>query len=382
MATQFAMDVQQEQTGKEITGQRQAAAPPTFQAQVISSAAELSSLAAELEKLDVFATCPMQSYRWTQACSQSFTEDTPCILLLRCEGEVVAYAALAQPAGEKRLLSLGHQLFEPTVFAYADQSAGAALSSAILELSRPIFLRDVYVSFSIGEAVKTACLGKRICIERPMPAHPWLELDQSWLEPEQQLNSGRRSDLRRARKQAVKQGAISYLIERLTPANVDAHMEEVFEVESRNWKGRAGSAMSKTPAIQQFYRTYARMAAEQGIARVLMMRIGETTVAVQFGVEFNHRFWLLKMGYDETFSRCSPGILLMVESLRYATECGLKIYEMMGVQESWNQIWTESAHEAFSLRIYAPGVRGLMAAGSEMVRIGLRKAAQKQRREK
>jgi CelD/BcsL family acetyltransferase involved in cellulose biosynthesis len=345
-----------------------------YQAEVISSISELSGFADEFAKLDSLAACPMQSYGWIEACSQSFTEDQQCIVVLRYAGEVVGCAAFVRSIAEGRLLPLGHELFEPTIFAYADENACEELLIAVLELNQSIFLRDVYVGLPMAEAVKAGCEGKRICIERPMPAHPWLRLDQTWLDPEQHLNSGRRSDLRRARRQAEKQGALSFLVERPTAETIAPLMDEVFEVESRNWKGRTGSAMAYTPAIQQFYRTYARMAAEQGIARVLMMRVGDKTVAVQFGVEFNRRFWLLKMGYDETYSKCSPGMLLMVESLRHATECGLEIYEMMGIREAWNQVWTEEAHEAVSLRIYAPGMRGMLGAGSDVVRAGLRKA--------
>lgn len=350
--------------------------------EIISGANQLSAIAADLETLDLFATCPMQSYRWIQACAESFTDDSKRVVVLRRNGEVSAYAALSQSAEEKRLYPLGHELFEPTVFAYVDQSACQQLFTAILKLKQSVFLRDVNACLPMREAVKSACVRRRICIERPMPSHPWLKLDQSWLDPEQHLNSGRRSDLRRARRQAEKQGELSFEIEQLTPANVDERMAEVFEVESRNWKGRMGSAMADTPAIHQFYCTYARMVAEQGIARVLRLRVGEKTVAVQFGVEFNQRFWLLKMGYDESFSRCSPGMLLMVESLRYATECGLEIFEMMGVREPWNQVWTESAHEAVSLRIYAPGVRGMLGAGADVVRAGLRKAAERRAKKK
>ena len=375
MGTQGSAEFQK-QISRRI-GSLQTPGQSPYQSEILSTASELSSFAVEFANLDGFAACPMQSYRWIQACALSFTEDRHCIVVLRYAGEVVGCAAFSQPAAENRLLPLGHELFEPTIFSCADEAACEELLITVLELNQSIFLRDVYGALPMSDAVKAACVGKRICIERPMPAHPWLKLDQTWLDPEQHLNSGRRSDLRRARRQAEKQGVLSFLIERPNAENVDALMDEVFEVESRNWKGRTGSAMAYSPAIQRFYRTYARMAAEQGIARVLMMRVGDKTVAVQFGVEFNRRFWLLKMGYDETYSRCSPGMLLMVESLRHATECGLEIYEMMGVRESWNQVWTEHAHEAVSLRIYAPGMRGMLGASSDVVRAGLRRAIAK-----
>ncbi len=60
-----------------------------------------------------------------------------------------------------------------------------------------------------------------------------------------------------------------------------------------------------------------------------------------FGVVFQGRFWVLKIGYDEEYSRCSPGILLIHETIRYAFTNGLKSYEFLGSDENWLHMWTK-----------------------------------------
>ncbi len=47
--------------------------------------------------------------------------------------------------------------------------------------------------------------------------------------------------------------------------------------------------------------------------RIAFLRIAGRPVAMQIAVERAQRLWLLKIGYDEEYARCSPGQLLMLE---------------------------------------------------------------------
>ena len=67
------------------------------------------------------------------------------------------------------------------------------------------------------------------------------------------------------------------------------------------------------------------------------------------------------MGYDEAFSACSPGLLLMRDTIRYAAQAGLASYEFLGRAEAWTRVWTAEERQTVSLRIYPYGVRGLAA---------------------
>jgi CelD/BcsL family acetyltransferase involved in cellulose biosynthesis len=237
-----------------------------------------------------------------------------------------------------------------------------------------LFFRDVDPETPLMDALRRACHGKWICVVRPMAAHPWLPLNESWREPEKHLNAGRRSDLRRACRLAQAQGAVRFACEVPDASSLAPLLTRVFEVEAKNWKGRAGSAMLLTPAIQEFYRRYAAYACQKGALRILTLSIGGELAAVQLGVIFNNRFWLLKMGYDETYARCSPGLLLMVESLRWAAGAELEVFEMMGQQEPWNRVWTDRSHKSASIRIYAPGVAGVLSFAAEASVAAQRKA--------
>jgi CelD/BcsL family acetyltransferase involved in cellulose biosynthesis len=92
-----------------------------------------------------------------------------------------------------------------------------------------------------------------------------------------------------------------------------------------------------------------------------LLHIGDATAAMQIAVEHNSTLWLLKIGFDPSFATCSPGNLLLAESIRYSVRRNLKSLEFLGTVESWTKVWTEQERKCVSLRYYPFNVRG--AAG-------------------
>ncbi|MCC6521491.1 MAG: GNAT family N-acetyltransferase, partial [Polyangiaceae bacterium] len=110
-----------------------------------------------------------------------------------------------------------------------------------------------------------------------------------------------------------------------------------------------------------FYRRYALAAAREGKLRVAFLRIDERAAATQLAVEWDHGYWLLKIGYRDEFARCSPGSLLVAETIRYAAERGLSHYEFLGSVEAWTRTWTDAERACVSVRVYPYGWAGMAA---------------------
>jgi CelD/BcsL family acetyltransferase involved in cellulose biosynthesis len=320
---------------------------------------EWNDIAAEWESLP--AATPMQTSTWARAAARAFSKGQVKLVVARGSG-VVAVAPLFQPAGAEVMTVLGAELFEITDFSYRDAHAAELLAREVLKLNTPIFLRSVQAGSPLLQAFRKMCPRRRIMITRPAPGSPWIPLDESWKEPESHLNSGRRSDLRRARRRAESLGHVHIEFIRPKIEELSKLLEIAFGVESANWKGRIHSSLQTDAEVGNFYRYYAEEACRSGKLHLGYLWIGDQPAAMQLAVEHNNSFWLLKMGFDEKFRRCSPGTLLMVESIRYAAEHGWAQYAILGVCESWNQVWTQLTDNRISLRIYAAGLPGLLSA--------------------
>ncbi|MGQ0559845.1 MAG: GNAT family N-acetyltransferase, partial [Sphingosinicella sp.] len=211
-------------------------------------------------------------------------------------------------------------------------------------------------------ALRTAMRGRGLVSIRRARSGPTVRLDSGWQQPESRINSGRRSDGRRAARKAAALGEVSYEILSPCAHEFDALFDEAAAVELRSWKAEAATAISSDRAKELFFRCFFRRACEQGTFRLALLRIGGEIAAMQMGLETLGRFWLFKIGFDERFGHCSPGNLLMLHSIGWAAGRGLVSYELLGSTEAWiTTFWTREQHLYVKLRTYPFGLRGGVA---------------------
>jgi hypothetical protein len=311
----------------------------------------------------------MDHFTWARACAESFRRNGSLRIVVIGAPEPSAIAALTRDRDwTGRLHLLGEELFEPIQFVHANPASLAALAEALVGLGAPLHLKPVFEDSPLIAALEEAYRGRGIVVSAPCGRSPWIPLGESWSEPERHLKPGRRSDLRRAFRIAERMGPVSWAVEAPRPSELGPLLEEAFRVEAAGWKGREGSALAADALRGDFYRRYAAAASERGILRIAFLRIGGRAAAMQLAVECGGGFWLLKIGYDEAFSRCSPGMLLTRETIRHAALRGLETYEFLGQMEAWTRVWTDRARPWFAVRSYPFRVRALWAFATDASR--------------
>ena len=324
------------------------------------------------------ATLPTQHPDFGQSAAEAFLDSVPLIL---CEavgaGGSDALALLVRdhgPLARWRLLG-DREVHEPGAPLIRDAQSAKALAGELCSLARPVELARVPADSPIIAALAEVAPRHGTLIVREADPCPVLALGEGWKDPEARFSSRRRSDFRRARRKAETLGEVGFAMHRPTPAEFDALFDEAIAVEARSWKRAAGSAILCDPAKERFFRSYLRACAERGETRIAAMRIDGTMVATQLAIAWRGRYWLYKIGFDEAFSKCSPGTLLMLHALGEAAGEGLSGFEMMGEADSWiSDFWTRETHRCVRLRFYPrsfPGFAGLAGDGFGWVRAKL-----------
>ena len=328
------------------------------------SRSRLSELAECWDRLAVGSGSPMQHYAWVSACAETVcTPSDLQIIRVGVPRRPVGLAPLVlRRHGVARLESLGvRELHEPMDLVYRTPADAITLAHALAELGLPLSLPRVPAASPTVSAIRDAWRGRGLVVCRPAPGCPWIPLDRGWGEAEPPLDAGRRSDLRRAQRRAEQIGPVSCQVLSPAPHELESLLDDAFRVEAAGWKGRQGTALVSNARQGAFYRRYAAAASEQGILRLCFLRIGDRIAAVQLGLESEDSFWLLKIGYDEAFARCSPGMLLLRDTVRYAASRGLGSYELLGAPEPWIRPWTDHVRPCVSIRAYPIDARGLAA---------------------
>lgn len=322
---------------------------------------------------------PMNQYAWVRACNEAFAGDGKLQLIVIGADQPSALGVLFMRSGRlSRMECLGvGELYEPMDFPHSDPTSLARLIQTLVEFRRPLLLRRILADSPVLTALRKAFYGRAVLITRPATGSPWIALDESWIDPERKLSASRRSSLRRALRRAHEIGETTFEV--LSPAPHELHplLAEMFRVEASSWKGRKGSALLSDPNRRRFYEEYARTASKKGILRMCFMRINGRAVATQLAVECGGGFWLLKVGYDEAYARCSPGNLLMVETLRYGAQRGLKSYEFLGSPEPWTSVWTNMVRPCLSVWVYPNNLKGMAALTSDAIKFGWERVTRK-----
>jgi CelD/BcsL family acetyltransferase involved in cellulose biosynthesis len=343
--------------------------PAVAAVRTIRTLAELDEIEPLWERLAPAAGNPVADFAYRRAWAAGL-EDGQLLSVFVAGGGSGAIAPLvANRGGAGWLTLLAAEMYETLDFLYGDEASVRALARMVARSGRPLYLQRIPAGSLTAEAIEAAYRGRGVVLKRAAKGAPWISLSASWREPETHLNSGRRSDLRRARRSAEKLGRVEIEILTPEPARLAALLEEAFRVEAAGGKGAQGSALAKDPYRGAFFHRYAQAACQQGILRMCFLRIGGRAVAAQIAVDNGEQFSLLRAGYDEGFSRCSPGMLLTVESLRHAAERGLRSYEFNGEVEPWTEVWSAQERPCCSIRAYPFRPRGLAALAADGWRV-------------
>lgn len=331
---------------------------------------EIEGLAKSWNTFTETITLPMQQFGWIKACATTFSSSQELKIVVYGTSEnPLAIAPLVRNSTGKngRLEMAGlKELSEPADLIWADRQSLERLVIALTRLRIPLILDRLPADSPSIDAFKKAFHGKGVVLCREGVGYPFIPLNESWRMPEQNLSSRRASDLRRALRKAEKIGPVKIEILSPQPNELDPLLDLAFAIEANSWKGRMKTALAKDVTRGTFFRQYAHYASREGILRICFLHIGDKTVAMQLAVECGSRFWLLKIGYDEQFAHCSPGNLLLRDTIKYAAEKGLDSYDFLGKVEPWTSIWTSSERPCVSLRVYPFTLHGINALGTDL----------------
>ncbi len=340
------------------------------------SARHLDDIAPFWRALEGTIPSPIQQCLWSESCCATLPLDGRLhFVVVKTGSRTGAIAPLVRAKGGLgRLEHLGVSVLrEPTDLVFSDPVALKNLANVLVKLGAPLFLDRIPADSPTIAAIQDAYRGSGLVLLRPAHPHPRILLHEGWRQPESQLNSGRRSDLRRATRTAEKIGPLSYQILSPEPSQLAPILEEALEVEAANWRGNEGSAIAQDNVRGPFYRHYAAAACAAGILRVCFLRVGGKAGAMQLALECANGFWLLKIGYREELARCSPGTLLMAETIRYAASRRLASYEFLGNADNWTRVWTSDEMPTVTIRAYPFRVTGVAALTVDTFQAALRR---------
>ncbi len=131
-----------------------------------------------------------------------------------------------------------------------------------------------------------------------------------------QMSSGLRKHLRWCRRQLSQLGDVEFITTR-DPQLLGGLMADFLELEASGWKGAAGegTAIKLDPALLEFYHGLMTRFGNTGECEINLLRAGGRNLAGQFCLISAGTWYHLKIAYDESHDKISPGSVLLDEVL-------------------------------------------------------------------
>ena len=204
---------------------------------------------------------------------------------------------------------------------------------------------------------------------------PVVMLSGSWKTYFASLSPNLRSQVKRAEARLHQLGPVAFEEYSAGP-DLDLRLEEFYRIEASGWKGRDGTAIAHHPKTRRFYTLLAHDAAKRGCLRLYTLRANGQAVAADFCLAIGTTLYMLKIGYDETWARCSPGQVMRKRVLEhlFATNAA-RIYDMRphgGTHWGYKLRWANHVRRYALLRLFNPRTLcGQLATGANRIRIWL-----------
>jgi CelD/BcsL family acetyltransferase involved in cellulose biosynthesis len=348
--------------------------------EIVSSLSKMAGLHDTWNSLEPAMTSPLLRWEWFYSAAVAFhlKQRLHLIVALRSK-RVMAVAPLVAATIDcgKRLELIGvAPLQEPCGLICDNAPAQAAVVNALQRTGLVVALERLDDQSERDSSIVSLFKGRGWTVSKQTGGTCFLPLREACYEDYLAgLPGKRRYDLRRLERRGSATGPFDCRIFNPRLDELERYLDTIFAVESRGWKGTRGSAILSNPSMERFFRMLCEHACRDGYLRLAMLSLQGNIAAAMIGAELGQRFWVFKIGYDERWSRYSPGLLMINQTVKYAFDRGLETYEFLGSNEAWIHLWSgkDNVRPKFLLAFYPYTVQGAMRLGIDGGRFLLRK---------
>ncbi|MEP9412390.1 MAG: GNAT family N-acetyltransferase [Candidatus Brocadia sp.] len=182
-----------------------------------------------------------------------------------------------------------------------------------------------------------------------------------------------RRDLKRKLKQLEsKHGPFRiFIVENGT--EIDTVLRRGFELESKGWKGRAGTSVIQNPNAYRYYTSLAYAAAKQNALALMTFFCANNLVSFCYFLKRNNELILMKTAYNEDYRRYSVGQLAILKAIEYCYSAGILKLNFYGIKATWHTRWNPQYKQYARLVVSKQRILPVLALLSLKARSRLKK---------
>lgn len=177
-----------------------------------------------------------------------------------------------------------------------------------------------------------------IAIQNLSAAESYIPISGDFGKYHSELSSNFRRQLKRGNKKLQELEEVMFHCREQT-RHLTENMRRFEEVEDAGWKGAESTSIKSVAGSSRFYTIAAERFQNEGWMEWNFIETKDKTIGAHYAVRIKRTLFLLKIGYDESYSVCSPGNLLLEKAIEHATRMG-DVDEINCVADAaWHKNW-------------------------------------------
>jgi CelD/BcsL family acetyltransferase involved in cellulose biosynthesis len=315
---------------------------------------------------------PFAEMHWVLAAAKYLEEECRPLAIVVLRNDAFAGALLVVAGTEihhKTLRPVGSGSLGESIVVVADnQESESHLLQHLVRRQLPFVLPRVVDSHDLESALMSARGFHGFLFNRHVSGSPVLDLRGGMKHVYQTISANRRNSVRRKLKKLRNQGSVEFEFAFPAQDDLQRYMDLFVNLEDAGWKGRQGSAIRRKPGFYDFFSNVLRDFAHERCVRFDLMNFEGKTIAIQIGLVWNKRYYLIKPTYDENLASLSPGHLLTHAAIEHSVEQELLSYEFLGSEDEWKLSWADSIRSTRTWIYYPYNYNGIRALSKHLWR--------------
>jgi len=216
-----------------------------------------------------------------------------------------------------------------------------AVLAMVQKLHRPLLLKDLPLDSRFYDQLQKTGAHLRLTQQWQRAALRLTGSFEDWLA--HNFDHKRRKEFKRTRKRLCEQGELK--LEILNPnSDFATFVEDFVHLEAQGWKGQRGTALGiqdgKTSTFHQICAGLHRT----GRLRFWVLRFNGKPIAALFGAASGTQAQIIKIAYDESFAKYSPGVMLVLDATQaFFAEPNIEMVDSCAIPDHpmINRIWRD-----------------------------------------
>ncbi|NOU36469.1 MAG: GNAT family N-acetyltransferase [Kiritimatiellaceae bacterium] len=215
------------------------------------------------------------------------------------------------------------------------------------------------------------CFKQKECsaVCRPAGAENFIRLPVDYNAYHEGLSHGFRRQLKRRGRKLEELPDVRFLL-RETSRTVAENLAHFMEVESSGWKGERNSAIQDDRENAALFLAAAERLERHGWMEWNFLEADGKTIAAHFAMRINRTLYVIKIGYRDDYSFCTPGNLLFAKVIENSIAQGdVDEINCMAVCD-WHKEWNVQGRSLYDLVVFPriPVFSALICSAARMLK--------------